>query len=154
MRQISSTQAKQSFGDLLKAAAIEPVAIEKHRKVQAILASPAFFAQTSESERKLAARRLARSQQEVVERDRLIKHHRIALDLLVLPAKARNELVAKARATVQRWRDHDLCSADYIERWSALLSLPVREMAMAITSDADGWGTALRQNSPWVGIRS
>ncbi len=52
---------------------------------------------------------------------------------------------------VARWRAEGLCSDDYIRRWSDILQLPVRQMAQAMGSDLDGWGQALRQNSPWVG---
>jgi antitoxin (DNA-binding transcriptional repressor) of toxin-antitoxin stability system len=149
MHEVSSTEAKQSFGQLLKAASAHPVAILKHDKVQAIVAAPSYFAAAAQSE--LAARRLARAEQAIVERDRLIKHQRIALRLLTAPAAERRRLVERARAMVKLWRARRLCSDDYIERWTAILSLPPRKMALAIVSDPDGWGTALRQNSPWVG---
>jgi hypothetical protein len=150
MRRFTSTQAKQSFGDLLRAAQDAPVAIERHRKVQAIVASPARFAASDG----LDARRLARAQQALVERDRLIKHQQVAIDLLTQPARHRKALVKRAHAVVDQWRSRGLCSAEYIERWSTILALPPREMAQAITGDAEGWGTALRQNSPFIGVRT
>jgi hypothetical protein len=60
-------------------------------------------------------------------------------------------MMRKARETVDRWRREKLSGADYIERWTTLLKLPVRELALAMTSDLEGWGPALRQNSPWIG---
>ena len=94
-------------------------------------------------------RRAARASHALAEKDRLIRHQRIAIDLLTLPAKERRVLIRNALAVVDRWRAERLCSPDYIEKWQSLLSLPVRELARAMTSEADGWGTALRQNSPW-----
>lgn len=153
MRQISSTLAKQNFGDLLRAAAQGPVAIGRHRKVQAIVASPEFFAASDPAATRSAVRRLERANQAIVERDRLIKHQRIAVALLTSPAKERNRMIRRARATVEQWRRLGLCSDEYIERWSGILGLPAREMALAITTDTDEWGPALRQNSPWTGFR-
>ncbi|HSI51325.1 MAG TPA: type II toxin-antitoxin system Phd/YefM family antitoxin [Ideonella sp.] len=128
------------------------MAIEKHRKIKAIVASPEFFSQMSQEEAQLAARRVARLNQAMVEKDRLIKHQQIAIDLLTLPELARDALVQQALAAVARWRSEGLCSQDYIEKWEAMLGLPVRDLAVAMTSNADGWGPALRQNSPWSGV--
>lgn len=55
-------------------------------------------------------------------------------------------------AVVEQWRTHQLCSSDYIDRWQALLELPLPKLAQAMVSDADSWGPALRQNSPWPGL--
>lgn len=148
----TASQAKQRFGELLKAAAQGPVAIEHHGKVRAIVAAPGYFHDTpAPPALALAERQLARLSQTLIERDRLIRHQRIALQLLTLPAQEGQPLLDQAQATVARWRDEKLCSADYIERWEHLLSLPLTEMAQAMVSDMEGWGTALRQNSPWVG---
>lgn len=156
MEQFSSTQAKQNFGQLLKAAAQAPVAIERHGKVQAMVGAPEFFRSpsTAAKDQVAAARHLARLNQSVIEKDRLIRHQRIALDLATLPAQTRKAMVGRALAVVERWRQEQLCSNDYIDRWSAILSLPPKEMALTMVSDADGWGTALRQNSPWVGVHA
>ena len=150
MRRFTATQAKQSFGELLRAAQDGPVAIERHHQVQAIMASPDRFAQADELDARRAARRLARAQQDIVERDRLIKHQQLAIELLTQPAAKRQALIRNARAVVEQWRTRGLCSADYIDRWTRLLALPPRELAQAITGDAEGWGTALRQNSPFI----
>lgn len=150
MRRFTATQAKQSFGDLLRAAQDGPVAIERHHQVQAIVASPDRFAQVDVMDARRAARRLARAQQDIVEKDRLIKHQQIAIDLLTQPVAKRNALIRSARAVVEQWRARGLCSADYVDRWTRLLALPPRELAKAITGDARGWGTALRQNSPFI----
>jgi hypothetical protein len=117
--------------------------------VQAIIASPDRFAHVDVTDARRGARRLARAQQDIVERDRLIKHQQLAIDLLAQPVAKRNALIRSARGVVERWRARGLCSADYIDRWTRLLALPPRELAQAITGDADGCGTALRQNSPF-----
>jgi hypothetical protein len=151
MERFSSTYAKQCFGQILQASAAAPVAIEKHGKVQAIVASPELFARAQTDQ---DARRLARLSQAGVEKDRLIRHQRIALDLLTLPAGQIQALIDNARAVVNRWRQERLCSADYIERWTEILALPPQKMALRMVSDASGWGTSLRQNSPWVGVHA
>lgn len=99
-----------------------------------------------------AERLAARAQQAAVEQERLDRHHRIANDLLSLPDDGREALIANARVAVARWQADGLCSVDYVERWTEILSMTPSGMAAAIVSDADGWGNALRQNSPFVGI--
>ena len=154
MQQFSSTQAKQNFGQLMKASALAPVAIERHGKVQAVLMSPAFHGAARAAQDPLAERRLARLQQAGVEKDRLLRHHRIAMDLLTLAPAESERLIRQARDTVERWRREQLSSRDYVDRWAALLALPAPQLAREMVSDADGWGTALRQNSPWVGLHA
>jgi len=154
MEQFSSTDAKQRFGQLLKASGAAPVAIEKHGKVQAIMASPEFFARVQRNDQGVSARQLARAQQALIEKDRLIRHQRIAFDLATLPAAKRDPLIKAARLMVERWRDERLCSSDYINKWEQILSMPPREMAAAMVSDVEGWGASLRQNSPWVGLHA
>ena len=150
MRRFTATEGRQSFGSSLRAAQDGPVAIESHGDVRAVVASPEWFVQTDAREARRMARRLARAQQDLLERDRLIKHQQLAIDLLTLPAPKRSALIRCARAVVEHWRMRGLCSADYIDRWSQLLALPPREVALAITGDAEGWGPALRQNSPFI----
>ncbi len=154
MQQFSSTQAKQNFGQLMKASALAPVAIERHGKVQAVLMSPAFHGAAQAAQDPLAERRLARLQLAGVEKDRLLRHHRIAMDLLTLTPAESERLIQQARDTVERWRREKLSSRDFVDRWAALLALPARQLAREMVSDADGWGTALRQNSPWVGLHA
>jgi len=151
---LSSTQAKQSFGQLLEDAAKGPVAIERHGKVQAVVAAPRFFSADPGKADEIKERKLARLEQTLVEKNRLIRHQRIALDLATLPKVGREALIKSARAEVERWKRDQLCSADYIERWTKILALSPAAMATTITSDADGWGSALRQNSPWPGVHA
>ena len=154
MQQFSSTRAKQNFGELLSAATLEPVAIEKHGKVQAIVAPPRFFSAAQAKADGMEARRLARLGQTLIDKNRLIRHQRIAFDLVTAPAAERKKMVARAMEVVERWRREQLCSLDYVDRWSAILRLPAKEMAVQMTSDNNAWGPALRQNSPWVGLHT
>ena len=135
----------------MHAAQAGPVAVERHRTVQVVVVSPEHFAAGIRLSDPKAQRKLARLRQELVERDRLIRHQKIAIDLLTLPRSEGMKLVKRAQAMVARWSAQGLCSGDYIERWTAILKMPVRGMAAAIVADQDGWGTALRQNSPWAG---
>ena len=128
------------------------MAIEKHGKVKAVVMSPQYSPEAGCQDARPAERCAARMSQAVLEKDRLVGHQRIAIDLLTLAAPEREALMQRARTVVERWRTDGLCSRDYIERWQALLALPPREPAVAMTSDADGWGAALRQNSPWSGM--
>jgi PHD/YefM family antitoxin component YafN of YafNO toxin-antitoxin module len=149
MQQMTSSRAKQNFGELLDALARGPVAIERHRKVKAIVCSPEDFDERSGAAHLLAERRAARQAQLLVDKDRLIKHQRLAIKLLLMPSAMRAELVARARAEVVRWRRDRLCSVDYADRWDGLLDLPVEDLALAMGSESLDLGTALRQNSPW-----
>lgn len=152
MNIVSATHAKQNFGEVLDAAMRAPVAIGKHGKVRAVLSAFEHWQSRAGSTASQAEQQLARAKQALVERDRLIRHHRIALELLTLPVADSRRRVHDAKAQVRRWRDERLCSQDYIERWERILSLPLRQLARALTDDHEGWGTALRQNSPWIGV--
>ena len=152
MQQISATEAKQSFGHLLEAAERGPVAIEKHGKVTAIVAAPEYFSAADKRQAALSERKTARLAQALRENERLIRHQQLAVELATLPPAQGRQLVEKAKAVVEQWRAHQLCSRDYIDRWQTLLELPLPRLAQAMVSDADGWGPALRQNSPWPGL--
>ena len=88
------------------------------------------------------------------EKDRLIRHQRIAFDLATLPDEQCNKLVGTAKAVVAKCRAEYLCSLDYIEMWEQILSMEPVAMAESMISYADGWGPSLRQNSPWVGVHA
>ena len=158
MEQITASRAKQNFGELLEALAKGPVAIERHKSIKAIVCSPETFhgrlQGRSSSERVLEDRRAARAAQLLVEKDRLIKHQRLAIDLLLMPEAKREELIAQARAEVMRWRRDRLCSTDYSDRWDDLLGRSIGDLAKTMCSETHEWGAALRQNSPWHVIES
>lgn len=98
----------------------------------------------------LDARRAARQQQAQVTQRRLMRHQQVAVALLTATPAQAQAMLADAQAVVGRWAEEGLCSADYVQRWTALLALPLPQLALAMTGDADGWGDALRQNSPWA----
>ena len=132
----------------------KPVAIEKRGNVKAGVETQLFSGAAQSSADEAQARSLARLRQSVIEKERLIRHQRIAFDLVTASAAERKKMIARAREVVERWRREQLCSLDYIERWSAILQLPVKQMAVQMTSDDNAWGPALRQNSPWVGLHA
>jgi PHD/YefM family antitoxin component YafN of YafNO toxin-antitoxin module len=149
MDKISASVAKQKLGECLERAAAAPLVIEKHGKVVAALVSPEWL----ERAQLLDERRQAREQQERVEEKRLLAHHQIALDLLSDESR-KTQLIEAAKSEVRRWSEQHLCSQDYIDRWNEWLSLPEAALARQMCSDANGWGKAMRQNSPFsVGLR-
>ena len=86
----------------------------------------------------LGERRRARAAQERVDEKRLMVHQGIAIELLSRPAR-RKQLMDAARAEVKRWAEHDLCSQDYIDRWTEWLALPKADLVQRMCSDADGY---------------
>jgi PHD/YefM family antitoxin component YafN of YafNO toxin-antitoxin module len=114
MEKMTASRAKQNFGELLDALAKGPVAIERHKSIKAVICSPETFHGTvghiSLPSQALAERRAARTAQQLVEKNRLIRHQKLAIDLLLMPQDKREELVLRARAEVSRWRRDRLCS--------------------------------------------
>ena len=149
MQQMTASRAKQNFGEILDAITRGPVVIERHKKVKAIVCLPDAFKEQTAAGQVLAERRAARAGQLLVDKDRLIKHQKLAIDLLLMPKAERVSLIQRARAEVAKWRRNRLCTPDYADRWDDLLNQPVEDLAKAMSSEAMGWGTALRQNSPW-----
>lgn len=145
MQSISSSFAKQSFGKALALCAQGPVRIERHRKTVAGLVPPRLLDALERHDERRAARLVQRQ----TEQQRLIWHLRLAIDLLCMDAPGVTETLLRARGEVQRWQDQGLCSADYVDRWRQWLALDVRQLAQAMCGDADGWGNAMRQNSPF-----
>ena len=138
MQRFTSTRAKQCFGQILDAATSAPVAIEKHGKVKATIASREFFQRAQAGCEASASRALARMTQASVEKDRLIRHQHIAPDLALQPSSVTSALIQQSKSMVNRCRDEGLCSKDYIERWDEILKFPARKMAASIVSDIDG----------------
>lgn len=143
---LSASQAKQNFGALIKQLAQSPVAIERHHKTVAIVMSPELARSVPDP------RQAARSVQQQRELQRLIRHQQLAIDLLCASAKARQNSLQAAQRVVERWQAEQLCSADYIQRWREWLALPVPDLARLMCGEADGWGSAMRQNSPFTAI--
>lgn len=145
MKTISASYAKQNFGDVLQMALNEPVAIERHGKAVAIL-SGQLLPNNSEQ---IELKKYARLQQKNIECERLIRHQKIAIRLLSEEPSDVAVLIEKAKAEVCKWRMLESCSNDYISKWDDILQKTPEDIAQLICSDLDGWGTALRQNSPW-----
>ena len=144
MDKVSASVAKQNFGQVLERAALEPVGIERHGKLVAALVPPGWIVRADP----LQERRLARERQQQIEQNRLMAHQRIGIELLGRRDR-RKQLLDGARREVRRWSQHNLCSQDYIDRWNEWLALPDVELVDRMCSDADGWGKAMRQNSPF-----
>jgi len=75
-------------------------------------------------------------------------HQRIGIELLSRRER-KKQLLEAARREVRRWSQRNLCSQDYIDRWTVWLCLPDVELVERMCSDANGWGKAMRQNSPF-----
>jgi len=144
MYTVTASQAKQNFGALIGRLSQSPVAIERHQKIVAIVMSPESAAAMPDP------RQAARAQQQQREQQRLMRHQQWALELLCAPKRLQQQHVQAARQVVERWQAEHLCSHDYIERWQQWLALPVTELAQRMCGDADGWGLAMRQNSPFI----
>lgn len=155
--QVPATQAKQAFGEMLDRLRSEPaLAITSHGRIKALMAAPEVWDSNSKSldEAHRAVdqmkRQLARAKQAELESQRLQRHAQLAVELLSAPRSRQDALIAQARAMLKKWKDERLVSEDYIGKWEQLLGLPVKQLASAIVGDADGWGRALRQNTPFV----
>jgi len=146
MNDVSASYAKQNFGDVLGRAALGPVGIRRHGKLVAAIVPPDFLARAGA----LDERRAARAAQRQVELARLAAHQRLGIDLLCAPVQQQRRMIDEARQEVARWKDKRLCSPDYIERWIAWLALPPRDLVQRMCSAAEGWGNAMRQNSPFI----
>jgi PHD/YefM family antitoxin component YafN of YafNO toxin-antitoxin module len=144
MQTFTASQAKQNFGALLSQLEHSPVAIARHNKTVAVVMLPATAQALSNP------RQQARAEQQQREQQRLMRHQQLAIGLLcATPAQQARQLKA-AHAVVARWVKDGLCSADYIARWQAWLALPLQKLAPLMCGDADGWGPAMRQNSPFT----
>lgn len=146
MDTVAASHVKQNFGEVLARAALGPVGVERHRKLVAAIVPPQWLTQHDA----LDERRAARAAQQQVELQRLMAHQQLGIELLCANAAGQRKRIDAARREVDRWQARQLCSADYVERWRAWLALPVREMVQRMCSDAQGWGRAMRQNSPFV----
>lgn len=144
MYTVTASQAKQNFGALIGRLSQSAVAIERHQKVVAIVLSPESAAGLPDP------RQVARAQQQQREQLRLMYHQQWAIELLCEPKRVQQQHLRAARSVVTRWATEQLCSSDYIDRWQQWLALPVTELAKRMCGDAQGWGAAMRQNSPFI----
>ena len=146
MDKITASQAKQNFGQAIVRAQREPLGVQRHGKLVGAIVSPEWLA----AHPAVDERRVARAAQQQVELARLMRHQRIGIELLSASASLRRGRLIAASREVDRWEAGRLCSEEYIQRWRAWLALPVRAMVQAMCSDAQGWGPAMRQNSPFT----
>lgn len=146
MQTFTASQAKQNFGALLSQLAHSPVAIARHNKTVAVVMLPAATQTLPDP------RIQARAEQQQLEQQRLMRHQQLAISLLCAPPAQQARRLQAAQAVVARWANEGLCSADYITRWQAWLALPLKQIAPLMCGDADGWGPAMRQNSPFTAM--
>jgi hypothetical protein len=144
MQTFTASQAKQNFGALLSQLAHSPVAIARHNKTVAVVMLPAM-AQALPNPRVQA-----RAEQQQREQQRLMRHQQLAISLLCATPEQQARQLKAAQAVVARWGRDGLCSADYIDRWQSWLGLPLKQLAALMCGEADGWGPAMRQNSPFT----
>lgn len=145
MDSITASHAKQNFGAALARAALAPLGVERHGKLVAGLVPPHWL----EQREVLDERRAVRVVQRQVELQRLAAHQRLGIALLCASVAGQRARIHAARLEIDRWERLQLCSADYIARWRGWLALPVRQLVPRMCSEAGGWGTAMRQNSPF-----
>ncbi|MFM9968848.1 MAG: helix-turn-helix domain-containing protein [Burkholderiales bacterium] len=92
-------------------------------------------------------RRRARLEHQGQLDQRRIRHLRLAAEFAGDPKQARR-LIAGAKQVVKLWSRNKTCSPLYIRRWSCLLDLPPRELAVKMASLGE-WEDAMFQNTPW-----
>lgn len=144
MLTLTASEAKQNFGALISQLTRGPVAIERHHQRVAVVMSPEAAQSVPDP------RQAARAAQQQRELQRLMRHQQLAIELLCAPPEVSQPMLQAARSVTQRWEDEQLCSADYIQRWRQWLALPLSRLAPLMCGDADGWGPAMRQNSPFT----
>ncbi len=97
-----------------------------------------------------APRRKARTEQQVKIAASREKHLRIAEQFALGGAQA-TQLKANALRIVQLWKEKQLCSSVYIERWQTILDGDPAHIAKSLLAlDDDEWGSAMRQNTPFA----
>jgi antitoxin (DNA-binding transcriptional repressor) of toxin-antitoxin stability system len=146
MDAVAASHVKQNFGEVLAQAARGPVGVQRHRKLVAVIVPPDWIARHGAQDE----RRAARAAQQQVELQRLAAHQQVGIELLCASPAQRRERIAAAHREIDRWEAGQLCSADYIARWRSWLALPVPQLVKRMCSGAQGWGAAMRQNSPFA----
>lgn len=145
-KQMAVAEVRKRLREVVNNPGPEGTGIERHgRLVAVIVGADQPLVPKSQLER-----REARLKQAGIENQRLIKHLRIATRLLAATPQDAQAMVNQATARVAQWEHEGLCSRDYIDRWRAMLAQPRTQLVEAMCGEADGWGPALRQNSPWL----
>ncbi|MEO7105418.1 MAG: helix-turn-helix transcriptional regulator [Rhodoferax sp.] len=98
----------------------------------------------------MARRRQARSEHQIKLAASREKHLKIAVQFALGGTQAA-QLKTDALRMVQLWKDKQLCSPVYIERWEEILDAKPAQIAQSLlTMEDDAWGPALRQNTPFA----
>lgn len=98
----------------------------------------------------IARRRQARAENQAKLAASREKHLRLAVKFAMGGAEAL-ALKKDALRMVKLWQDRQLCSPVYIERWQKILNArPLQVAQNLVAMDADEWGQALRQNTPFT----
>lgn len=116
---------------------------------QAVARALGTFLGLGEGSPELALRRQARQDNQAKLAASREKHLRIAA-LMALDGPPARALKAQALQMVALWKEKDLCSPVYIERWTQILEATPSEIAQRILSMDEEWGPALRQNTPFA----
>ena len=100
-----------------------------------------------EAQPRASAQMEARAKQSLREEKLARAHDRIAALLALGKVPARD--VERARSQVRKWQEQRICSQWYVDRWSAILAGPRREIAarMLVLEKEDA--RALFQNTPF-----
>jgi len=77
------------------------------------------------------------------------KHLKLAVKFALGGAEA-IALKEDALRMVQLWKEKELCSPVYIERWFEILNAEPKQVAKKLLAMDDAWGPALRQNTPFA----
>lgn len=97
----------------------------------------------------LSERRTARQDNQAKLAASREKHLKIAA-LMALDDQAAHEMKRQALQMVALWKEKDLCSPVYIDRWTQILDVAPQDVARRILSMDEEWGPALRQNTPFA----
>lgn len=98
----------------------------------------------------IARRRQARAENQAKLAASREKHLKVAVRFALGGAEAL-ALKKDALRMVKLWEDRQLCSPVYIERWQKILNARPLQIAQNLAAmDADEWGEAMRQNTPFT----
>jgi DNA-binding XRE family transcriptional regulator len=97
----------------------------------------------------MVLRRQARADLQAKQAASREKHLKIALIFALGSAEA-EVLKERALRMVALWKERELCSPVYIDRWQGILSGSLQDVAQGILRMDGEWGPALRQNTPFA----
>jgi transcriptional regulator with XRE-family HTH domain len=97
----------------------------------------------------MARKRQARADQQAKLAASREKHLKIAVQLALGGAEA-DTLKTNALRQVALWKEKQLCSPVYIDRWQKILEAQPQQVSRSMLALDDEWGPALRQNTPFA----